>query len=126
MARKPPSFYPRGKPVALKTRKAEHDKRRGSARKRGYTGAWDRAAKGHLAHHPLCRYCELGAFAEPQIKAADTVDHFWPHAGDRDLFWRSEFWVSCCADCHNGPKQSAERSPTQMRRLARLLCLPNP
>jgi 5-methylcytosine-specific restriction protein A len=59
-----------------------------------------------LSGHPLCRYCGL----EGQVNAATLVDHFWPHRGDRGLFWDERFWVESCAPCHSGMKQSVERA----------------
>lgn len=83
----------------------EADQRRGSARARGYDSKWDKAAKGHLNHDPLCRYCDLAG----EVVAATLVDHLYPHKGDRWLFWVKELWVSSCDDCHNGFKQRLER-----------------
>lgn len=83
----------------------EFERKRGSARERGYSSAWDKAAKGHLRNCPLCRYCEL----HDRVTAAVLVDHLYPHEGDMVLFWRREWWVSSCDDCHNGFKQRLER-----------------
>lgn len=80
---------------------------RGSARQRGYDARWDAAAALHLKAWPLCAYCALtGGFV-----AATLVDHLYPHRGNRDVFWRREWWVSSCRDCHSGMKQSLERKP---------------
>ncbi len=85
------------------------DQRRGSARARGYTTKWDKAAKAHLSDHPLCRYCELGAFGQaPRVTAATLVDHIVPHRGDQALFWSRRNWASACKACHDGPKQALE------------------
>jgi 5-methylcytosine-specific restriction protein A len=81
------------------------DRRRGSARARGYTGAWDKAAKAFRQAHPLCRLClERG-----RTVAARVVDHIKPHRGDRDLFWDVKNWQSLCSRCHDSVKQSEER-----------------
>lgn len=98
-------------PVRSKVeRDREADARRGTAHARGYDGRWAKASKAHLRAHPLCAYCETGAFDDaPRVEAATLTDHLYPHGGDRDLFWLSKLWVSSCADCHNGPKQAAER-----------------
>ena len=92
--------------------KAEADKRRGSARERGYTPEWDRFAKNWIASHPLCFYCENQGRTSP----AEVVDHIDPHNGDPGAFWPhpslqdwSTFFASCCHNCHNGQKQRAER-----------------
>lgn len=91
-------------------RNREADARRGSAASRGYTRAWAKASKGRLRSHPLCEYCEVGAFdGRSRVVAASLTDHLYPHGGDTVLFWLNELWVSACADCHNGPKQAAER-----------------
>lgn len=88
----------------------EADQRRGSARARGYTTAWDKASAGHLRNNPLCKYCDLGAWGDaPRVTAATLVDHLIPHNGDQAIFWNKRDWVSSCAPCHNGPKQRTER-----------------
>lgn len=87
------------------------DEKRGTARERGYSTAWDRFAKNWLANNPLCRYCE----ARGEITPAELVDHVEPHNRDPTKFWPGEddnpddFFASCCRSCHNGPKQSVER-----------------
>lgn len=109
MALRPPTARSR---YALATRPEQNrqaDARRGSARARGYTTEWTRAAKAHLAEHPLCRYCETGAFGPPRIAGATLVDHLYPHGGDQQLFWDRRWWVSSCTPCHSGPKQRVER-----------------
>jgi 5-methylcytosine-specific restriction endonuclease McrA len=106
------------------------EQRRGSARARGYTAEWDREAKAHLRANPLCLYCQVGAFGEPQrVSAATLVDHIEPHRGDKELFWRRSNWASCCKPCHDGPKQAVEhRGPAAIAafviRLAGLLPSP--
>lgn len=90
-------------------RNREADARRGSAHARGYDSRWAKASKGRLRSHPLCEYCEVGAFGPARVKAATLTDHLYPHGGDRALFWISALWVSACTDCHSGPKQAAER-----------------
>jgi 5-methylcytosine-specific restriction endonuclease McrA len=100
-------------------RKAEADGRRGSARVRGYTTPWDKAAAGHRAKHPLCVYCAMGAWGDaPRDTAADLIDHLIPHRGDQAIFWNRRDWVSSCTDCHNGPKQRTERNPRALAVLA--------
>jgi len=113
MPKSPPTFRPRGQTAAESER--EYDRARGSASERGYDAAWNRAAKAFLGVHPLCRYCDL----EGYVTAATLVDHFWPHRGDRDLFWHRAFWVSSCEACHSGMKQRVERAgPSALRELA--------
>jgi 5-methylcytosine-specific restriction protein A len=75
----------------------ESDARRGSARHRGYTSAWDKARAAYLRRHPLCRIHE----ASGQLVAATVVDHIVPHKGDRSLFWDSDNWQPLCKSCHD-------------------------
>jgi 5-methylcytosine-specific restriction protein A len=100
----PPTFRPGG--LSQTDRDRLYDRDRGTSAERLYDAGWDRAAKAHLRNEPLCRYCELNGLVE----AATLVDHFWPHAGDRVLFWQRNFWVSSCVSCHSGMKQSVERA----------------
>ena len=103
----------------------EYDARRGSARDRGYDAGWDRASRLHRQEHPFCEYCEVGAFAQARTSAATCTDHLYPHRGDRELFWKREWWVASCDDCHAGPKQAAEaRGSAALDRLARRLGRP--
>ena len=61
------------------------------------TERWKRAARRHLAAHPLCADCaELGAVTE-----ASEVDHVVPHRGDRARFWDRSNWQSLCRPCHS-------------------------
>lgn len=114
----PTNFRPASAPSPT-VLKRESDQRRGSARERGYTPAWDKAAKGHLGHHPLCVYCTMGAWGQqPRVTAATLVDHLIPHKGDQAIFWNRREWVSSCGPCHDGPKQAIERRPADLARLA--------
>ena len=38
------------------------------------------------------------------------VDHKIPHKGDWKLFWRRSNWQTMHKGCHDGPKQSYERT----------------
>lgn len=100
----PPTFRPAGNPSRREANRT-YDARRGSARDRGYDSRWDKASRGHLQSHPLCRYCEL----VEEVTAATLTDHFYPHGGDQVLFWNRTYWVSCCKPCHDGFKQRVER-----------------
>lgn len=116
----PPTFRPPGRP-SLSEARQDHDRRRGTAAERGYGSAWAKSRASHLRRHPLCRYCALHG----RVAVATVVDHFWPHKGDRDLFWAAEWWVSACADCHNGFKARVERQgPPALAALALRLALP--
>lgn len=83
-------------------RKADADKRRPTARERGYTSKWDieRRAFLGLPENRKCNRC-----ANP----ATIVDHVKPHRGDRKLFWDRRNWQPLCAHCHNRMKQSEEK-----------------
>ncbi|MBV9549094.1 MAG: hypothetical protein JO256_05405 [Alphaproteobacteria bacterium] len=121
MPTRPPIFQPRGKSAADRIR--DYDRERGSAAERLYDWRWGKAAKAFLALYPLCRYCAL----HDRVTVATVVDHFWPHRGDRVLFWRSEFWVPACDSCHSGLKQAVERKGmAALRGLAARLGLAEP
>ena len=96
-------------PAALK-KQEEHqrarrvDRRRGSAKARGYTSAWARASKTNLINNPLCAYCKLDGRTTP----ATLTDHLYPHRRDMALFWAKIFWVSSCQPCHSQWKQRLE------------------
>ena len=119
----PASFRPSHAP-SRQVLRCEADARRGSASERGYTTAWSKAARTHLRTHPLCAYCLNGVFAPARTTLATLVDHLYPHRGSQALFWWKPGWVSACAPCHNGPKQSAERAgEAALHRIARRLRL---
>lgn len=93
------------KPIDRRARNREYDARRGSARKRGYTATWDRAAADFKRRNPLCVMCQ----ARGKITAAYAVDHIVPHKGDQKLFWDESNWQSLCQECHSADKQRIER-----------------
>ena len=98
------------------------DARRGSARERGYSAAWDKAAKGHRRRSPLCRYCEIQGLP---LTPATHTDHLYPHRVYDGVFWLTELWVSCCKPCHDGYKQALEhQGRLALDQLARDLALP--
>ncbi|MBI1405695.1 MAG: hypothetical protein GC145_06170 [Caulobacter sp.] len=99
----PPTFRCHARPD--RERERDNDRRRGSARERGYNTAWAKASKGHLRSHPLCEYCALDGV----VRQADLTDHLFPHKGDKRVFWFKPWWVSSCKTCHDGPKQQIER-----------------
>lgn len=103
MPRMPETLRPVGAP-SHKEQQAFYDKHRGSARKRGYDSRWDKASKSFRRQHPLCEYCE----ANGKVKAAELVDHLYPHRKFKDVFWLKHWWVASCKDCHDGMKQSIE------------------
>ena len=79
--------------------------KRGSARQRGYTARWDRAARRYKQEHPLCRMC----MEQGHIVPTYAVDHIIPHKGDMALFWDEANWQPLCRTHHNATKQSEER-----------------
>lgn len=81
-------------------RKRRFDKKRPSARQRGYTAEWEKESKAFLAVYSSCRRCG---------RAASLVDHITPHKGDRRLFWDRRNWQPLCTPCHSGAKQRLER-----------------
>lgn len=103
MTASPKRFRMRAQPSRQQLNR-EFDARRGSASKRGYGHRWSKAAKTHLARHPLCRGCE----AEGVVAAADLVDHVEPHRGDQNKFWASSMWQSSCRWHHDVVKQRLE------------------
>jgi 5-methylcytosine-specific restriction protein A len=83
-----------------------HKENRPSARQRGYSPRWDRYRARYLHEHPWCASCAL----QGRKTRATVVDHKVPHKGDHRLFWKPENHQPLCKTCHNGPKQSEERT----------------
>ena len=98
----PPTFRPGG--LSSRDRQRPYDCDRGTAADRLYDATWSPAAKAFLITNPLCRYCDLDGIVTP----ASLVDHFWPHRGNRDLFWQRQFWIASCLGCHSSMKQAKE------------------
>lgn len=86
-------------------RDREADRRRGSARARGYSPAWDRASKGFLLRHPVCPACRAAGI----ITASEVTDHVVPHKGDQVVFWDRTRWQPACRWHHDVVKQILER-----------------
>jgi 5-methylcytosine-specific restriction protein A len=105
LPRAPQTFHPSGLSRHERERKYERERSSTSVR-RLYNASWARASAGWLKINPLCRYCDL----DGEVNAATLVDHFWPHRGDRELFWDSRFWIESCDGCHSGMKQATERA----------------
>lgn len=72
------------------------------------TQAWKRLRVWQLRNYPTCRPCHKSQ----RITAATIVDHIKPHRGDQALFFDPRNLQSICASCHNGAKQSEERTGT--------------
>jgi 5-methylcytosine-specific restriction protein A len=68
--------------------KAELERQRPSAARRGYGPRWRRARRGFLKRNSLCVACR----AEGRLECAIVVDHVVPHRGDAVLFWDRANW----------------------------------
>jgi 5-methylcytosine-specific restriction enzyme A len=93
---KPPLHRPAGAKSAAAV-KAELDRQRPSAARRGYGAHWRRARAAYLARHPLCVLCK----AAGRLQAATVVDHVVPHRNDPLLFWDEANWAALCKPCHD-------------------------
>ena len=96
MPSKPPVHRPLGAKSAAAV-KAELERQRPSAARRGYGPRWRRARRRYLARHPLCVACAAAERLEP----ATVVDHVVPHRGDQELFWDEANWAALCKPCHD-------------------------
>ena len=77
-----------------------------------YTHArWRKLRLHQLAEHPLCVLCQQSG----RVTAATVCDHVTPHRGDWARFWAGPF-QSLCKGCHDGLKQSMERSAQEPAR----------
>ncbi|NGP18909.1 HNH endonuclease signature motif containing protein [Devosia aurantiaca] len=95
---------------------------RTSARKRGYTAAWDKARAAFLAEpdNQFCRECEKTGLLNPGTMHLDgtletnpwrmhlVVDHIIAHKNDQRLFWDRSNWQPLCPDHHDIIKQREE------------------
>ena len=96
MPSKPPVHRPPGVRSAAAV-KADLDRQRLSAARRGYGPLWRRARAAYLARYPLCVPCE----AAGRLVSATVVDHVVPHRGDPVLFWDESQWQGLCKCCHD-------------------------
>lgn len=71
-----------------------------------YGRRWSSARLNHLDLNPWCVMCT----ALGRLTRASVVDHKTPHRGDEALFWDENNWQSLCKLCHDGAKQSQEKS----------------
>ncbi len=99
----PPTYRTSRQRTPAQARK-EDDRRRGSARERGYDARWDQAAIRYRHHNPLC----IGCQAVGGVQATTLVDHIVPHRGDDRLFWDEANWQPCCGPHHDIVKQKLE------------------
>ena len=96
MPSKPPVHRPHGAKSAAAV-KAELERQRPSAARRGYGFRWRRVRQAFLKRNPLCVACR----AEGRLESATVVDHVVPHRGDPVLFWDRANWQSMCKPCHD-------------------------
>ena|ERR1700680_2868689 len=77
---------------------------RKSARARGYSPTWDKAAATFKRHNPLC----LGCRALGKSVPTELVDHVEPHKGDVTKFWNVFNWQPSCRWHHDVIKPRLE------------------
>jgi 5-methylcytosine-specific restriction protein A len=123
MPKRPGVFRPHG-PASPVERERDNDRRRGSARARGYDRAWDKASLAHRRDNPLCRYCEVGAFGSPRISGVTRTDHLYPQRRYPGVFWERQWWVSSCDGCDAAKQALEHRGKSALDALARRLGLP--
>ncbi len=85
-----------------RARRAEAERRRPTARQRGYTSKWERESKAFLAL-PANRYCCCGCG-----RPADAVDHRVAHKGDQRLFWDRSNWQPMARGCNSAKAARSE------------------
>lgn len=88
--------------ICQQRRKVDADKRRPSARHRGYDARWQREAADYLAR-PENRFCACGCG-----KSANMVDHKRAHKGDMRLFWDRANWQPMNHRCNSRKAASRE------------------
>jgi len=94
-----PVAPPKHRPSHYRDR-AEKDRERGSARKRGYDGDWERASKAFLVEHPLCM-CDDCKEGELRVTAASVVDHIVPISVDPSRRLDPTNFRSMSKTCHD-------------------------
>lgn len=92
-----------------RAKKAEADKKRPSARARGYDVQWEKERAAFLKVHPICAMPGCG-------KPATVVDHKIPHKGNDKLFRDRSNWQPMCASCHSSRKQRQEKAQAKGKR----------
>lgn len=102
----PPVHRPDGRSPtqARQAQRQQADQRRGSARQRGYTTAWDGYAKRYLGTHALCIGCQAVGWVEP----ATCVDHIEPGSRAPEKFWDPNNHQPACGWHHDRVKQRME------------------
>jgi len=93
---------------AIRSARRQHrsyDKRRGSARQRGYDTAWDKFSAWYRKEHPLCEECVKNDLIIP----VDVVDHIIPLA-EGGAHCDEENAMSLCWSCHEKKKAREKRA----------------
>jgi len=120
----PPTFRSRAQPTR-RDQNREADQRRGSARERGYDSRWDAASRSFTARHPLCRYCEVGAWGDPpRVQVSTLTDHLYPPRLFGGVFWVKRLWVPACATCNSRKVATERQGLAALDRLAALIGWP--
>lgn len=88
-------------------RARESDRRRPSARERGYDQRWE-TARSNFLQLPENRYCACGC-----NRYADTIHHNPPHRGDMRKFWDRSTWVPMAFACHSKIKEDKRRGESR-------------
>jgi 5-methylcytosine-specific restriction endonuclease McrA len=88
--------------ICQQRRKVEADKRRPSARQRGYDKRWECETADYLAR-PENKFCACGCG-----KFANMVDHKVAHKGDMRLFWDRANWQPMNRRCNSRKAASRE------------------
>ena len=102
--------------ICQRRRKVDADKRRGSARQRGYDREWEEARAAFLAL-PENRFCSCGCG-----RRADVVDHDKPHRGNKVLFWDRSNWKPMAFQCHSAKTAASDGgfgNPSRVGRVSR-------
>ena len=71
-----------------------------------YPRSWRQRRAKYLSQHPCCVYC----LQQGVITPATVVDHVVPHRGDMALFNDPTNMQPLCKTCHDGAKQSLEKT----------------
>lgn len=82
----------------------DYERRRGSARERGYGPEWDKASAAFRCGNPLC----IGCLALGWSTSTEVTDHIEPHRGDAEKFWNPANWQPGCGWHHAKVKQRLE------------------
>jgi 5-methylcytosine-specific restriction endonuclease McrA len=86
---------PSGKMCACQiAKRAAFEKKRPSARQRGYDSKWEKARAAYLAK-PENKYCACGCG-----RLADMIDHKVAPKGDMKLFWNVRNWQAYASICN--------------------------